>query len=82
MSEYFPLSLLLLRDAFPDWSIWRSDVGNWYATRRTVTGLSEPALEFGVAMTITADHPADLRAQLADQHALAEKAAEQLGGLT
>ncbi|MDF5759291.1 hypothetical protein [Spongiactinospora sp. TRM90649] len=50
---------------YPDWTIWRSDAGRWWATRHHPLSLTER--EAGLAMTIDADTPEGLREQLVDQ---------------
>ncbi|MBB6345697.1 hypothetical protein ACWGH8_09585 [Nonomuraea muscovyensis] len=50
---------------FPQWTIWRSDAGRWWATRHHP--LSDTQRDAGCAMTIDADDPAALREQLRDQ---------------
>ncbi|MFI7439249.1 hypothetical protein [Nonomuraea indica] len=50
---------------FPQWTIWRSDAGRWWATRHHP--LSDAQRDAGCAMTIDADDPAALREQLRDQ---------------
>jgi hypothetical protein len=54
-----------LRSRWPDWVIWASDAGNWYATRRR--RVSTRDLYRGVAITVAADTTAALREQLTDQ---------------
>ncbi|MEO3813354.1 hypothetical protein ABGB17_30520 [Sphaerisporangium sp. B11E5] len=50
---------------FPDWTIWRSDAGRWWATRHHP--LSDAERKAGCAMTIDADDPAGLRLGLLEQ---------------
>jgi hypothetical protein len=50
---------------FPDWTIWRSDAGRWWATRHHP--ISSEDREAGLAMTIDADTPEGLRELLIDQ---------------
>ncbi|GAA3410061.1 MULTISPECIES: hypothetical protein [Streptosporangium] len=50
---------------FPDWTIWRSDAGRWWATRHHP--LTSAQRDVGCAMTIDADDPEGLREQLLDQ---------------
>ncbi|GLW09061.1 hypothetical protein Misp01_41900 [Microtetraspora sp. NBRC 13810] len=50
---------------YPDWTIWRSDAGRWWATRHHPLSVAER--EAGCAMTIDADTPGELREQLTDQ---------------
>ncbi|MDA0633797.1 hypothetical protein OUY22_10235 [Nonomuraea sp. MCN248] len=54
---------------FPQWTIWRSDAGRWWATRHHP--LSDAQRDAGGAMTIDADDPDNLREQLRDQQRLA-----------
>ncbi|MER6174724.1 hypothetical protein [Streptosporangium sp. NPDC001681] len=50
---------------FPDWTIWRSDAGRWWATRHHP--LTSAQRDVGCAMTIDADGPEELREQLHTQ---------------
>jgi hypothetical protein len=50
---------------FPDWKVWRSDAGRWYATR--AGRLSDEQLLSGLAMTVAADAPENLRDLLGEQ---------------
>ncbi|GIH70875.1 hypothetical protein Mth01_31280 [Sphaerimonospora thailandensis] len=50
---------------FPEWTIWRSDAGRWWATRHRPLSPSQRAT--GCAMTVDADEPDGLRRQLRDQ---------------
>jgi hypothetical protein len=50
---------------FPDWTIWRSDAGRWWATRHHP--LTSAQRDVGCAMTIDADDSEGLREQLLDQ---------------
>ncbi|WP_248959771.1 hypothetical protein [Sphaerisporangium perillae] len=50
---------------FPDWTIWRSDAGRWWATRHHL--LTERERDAGCAMTIDADDPEGLRERLLEQ---------------
>lgn len=50
---------------FPDWMVWRSDAGRWYATR--AGSLTDQQLLSGYAMTVAADSPGSLRDLLRDQ---------------
>ncbi|WP_214413264.1 hypothetical protein [Sphaerisporangium fuscum] len=50
---------------FPDWTIWRSDAGRWWATRHHP--LTERERDAGCAMTIDADDPEGLRDRLLEQ---------------
>jgi hypothetical protein len=47
------------------WTIWRSDVGRWWATRRGSVDIE--ALRAGFAMTVDADDPESLAAELVAQ---------------
>ncbi|MEQ4715730.1 hypothetical protein [Nonomuraea sp. B19D2] len=49
----------------PQWTIWRSDAGRWWATRHHPLSAAQRAE--GCAMTIDADDPDALRDQLRDQ---------------
>ncbi|GII87667.1 hypothetical protein Ssi03_56570 [Sphaerisporangium siamense] len=50
---------------FPDWTIWRSDAGRWWATRHRL--LTEEERDAGCAMTIDADDAEGLRERLLEQ---------------
>jgi len=68
-----PTALDLLAAEFPDWTIWRSDTGRWWATRdQPVTTAEEHA---GVHRVVDADTPAELSRTLDEQEARAVKAA-------
>ncbi|MEV5410906.1 hypothetical protein AB0K60_18945 [Thermopolyspora sp. NPDC052614] len=54
---------------YPDWTIWRSDAGRWWATRHHP--LTDAQREIGCSMTIDADDPQGLREQLEEQEELA-----------
>src|SRR5580704_3734708 len=51
--------LAAIRAAFPGWSVWRSDEGCWWATRRCP--LRPSRWPEGYALTLTADDAATLR---------------------
>ncbi|MEV7008314.1 hypothetical protein [Streptosporangium sp. NPDC051022] len=55
---------------FPEWTIWRSDAGRWWATRHHP--LTSAQRDLGCAMTIDADDPEKLREQLRDQQDLSD----------
>lgn len=57
---------------FPDWTIWRSDAGRWWATRHHP--LTAEQRDAGYAMTVDADDPEGLRAQLRHQEGRAAPA--------
>jgi len=57
---------------YPDWTIWRSDAGRWWATRHHP--LTPAQREAGCAMTVDADDPRALREQLEEQEELARSA--------
>ncbi|WP_283139812.1 hypothetical protein [Rhizohabitans arisaemae] len=50
---------------YPDWTIWRSDAGRWWATRHRP--LTPAEREAGCAMTIDADDSDGLAERLAVQ---------------
>ncbi|KAB2376999.1 hypothetical protein F9B16_24395 [Actinomadura montaniterrae] len=50
---------------FPDWAIWPSDAGHWYATRRA--DLPKELRGGGVWVTVDAGDLAGLRAELETQ---------------
>jgi hypothetical protein len=54
-----------LRNDFPGWNIWRSDVGAWYANRDHV--LTGAEMYAGLYPTVAADTPGELRAALEKQ---------------
>lgn len=54
-----------LEAEFPDWMVWRSDAGRWYATR--AGKLTDQQLLSGFAMTVAADSPDSLRGLLREQ---------------
>jgi hypothetical protein len=54
---------------FPGWHVWRSSADRWWATR-TGTILHSDDLGAGRVMTIDADDPQALRAQLERQSLL------------
>ncbi|MEW9532121.1 hypothetical protein [Microbispora sp. NPDC049125] len=56
------------------WIIWRSDLGRWWATRRGSVDLE--AIRQGCAMTLDADDPESLAAELSAQERLAGTMAE------
>jgi hypothetical protein len=59
-----------LRAAFPGWNIWRSDEERWWATR---TGPLPPSRRpDGYSLTVTADTPLMLRAEISRQPGHAE----------
>jgi hypothetical protein len=51
--------------AFPGWSVWRSDEGRWWATRRCP--LRPSRWPDGYALTVTADDAGALRAAISSQ---------------
>lgn len=55
--------------AYPDWTIWRSDAGRWWATRHHP--LTAAQREAGCAMTVDADDPESLQEKLREQEELA-----------
>jgi hypothetical protein len=57
---------------FPEWTIWRSDAGRWWATRHHP--LTKAQRDTGCAMPIDADDPAGLRDQLREQEGRATSA--------
>jgi hypothetical protein len=54
-----------IRAAFPGWSVWRSDEGRWWATRRCP--LRPSRWPDGYALTVTADDAGALRAAISSQ---------------
>ncbi|WP_283135327.1 hypothetical protein [Rhizohabitans arisaemae] len=53
---------------FESWTIWRSDVGSWYATRRGM--LPDDAIRAGLVMTASADDLQTLGDLLKEQEKL------------
>ncbi|WP_433238761.1 hypothetical protein ACQPYK_31375 [Streptosporangium sp. CA-135522] len=63
-----------MRDRYAGaWSIWRSDRGRWYATRRT-GALSRAEMDAGLVMTVFGDDADELTAILAEQERFAVQA--------
>ncbi|GAA4092345.1 hypothetical protein GCM10022248_73420 [Nonomuraea soli] len=56
-----------LRSAFPDWSIFRSDTGAFYGTRRG-TPLTMAEIDAGLCQTVGADNIDAFVKQLEAQH--------------
>jgi hypothetical protein len=54
-----------MRAAFPGWNIWRSDEGNWWASRKHP--LRPSRWPRGYALTVAADYARALREQLTHQ---------------
>jgi hypothetical protein len=54
-----------IRAAFPGWSVWRSDEGRWWATRRCP--LRPSRWPEGYALTVTADDDGALRSAMNSQ---------------
>lgn len=67
---------------WPDWSIFTSDAGHWYAGRRTPRFLAEQGLNLGLCMTVHASGPDELAAGLARQDQLAKQAFATWGTLS
>lgn len=55
----------LIQREFPDWRIWCSDAGCWYATRYVAP--TKAQVNAGCAYTVDADTPEELVARLAEQ---------------
>ena len=53
------------RAAFPRWSVWRSDEGHWWATRRYP--LRPSRWPEGYALTVTADDAGALSSAIGSQ---------------
>lgn len=64
MADFACLKAAIEAD-FPDWKVWRSDAGRWYATR--AGRLSDEQLLGGLAMTVVADGADGLRGLLGQQ---------------
>jgi hypothetical protein len=54
-----------IRTAFPGWSVWRSDEGRWWATRRCP--LRPTRWPEGYALTVTADDAGALGSSINSQ---------------
>lgn len=63
--DTLPQSLEDLQDAYPGWSIWQA-AGQCYATR-LAPRLTGSQLRAGMSMTVHADEPEGLTAELAGQ---------------
>jgi hypothetical protein len=61
----FAMTKAAIEDDFPEWTVWRSDAGRWYATR--AGRLTDQQLLSGLAMTVAADNADSLRSVLGDQ---------------
>ena len=55
---------------FPEWTVWRSDAGRWYATR--AGRLTDQQLSSGHAMTVAGDSADALRGLLGEQRHFGE----------
>jgi hypothetical protein len=64
-----------MEEQFPGWHVWRSSAGRWWATR-TGTVLDRDDIGAGRVMTMDADDPQALRAQLERQSRL-DRTAQQ-----
>jgi hypothetical protein len=64
MADFAIIKAALEAD-FPGWTVWRSDGGRWYATR--AGSLTDQQLLSGLAMTVAADGPEELRGLLDEQ---------------
>lgn len=64
-----------MEERFSGWHVWRSSAGRWWATR-TGTVLDRDDIGAGRVMTMDADDPQALRAQLERQSRL-DRAAQQ-----
>ena len=61
-----------LAAAYPEWTIWRSNTGRWYATRKAPITKAEGTT--GCVRTVHAVDPEGLAEKLADQQKRAQKA--------
>ncbi|WP_084960277.1 hypothetical protein [Thermoactinospora rubra] len=57
-----------IKQRYPRWSIWQSDLGRWWATRRG--GLDGEAINRGCSTTVDADDLEQLTARLAAEEKL------------
>ncbi|MFF0526560.1 hypothetical protein ACFYTC_48410 [Actinomadura nitritigenes] len=69
-----------LAAAFTDWTIWESDAGRWYATRRQF--LAERVRRFGLWATVHAASLDSLAVELRQQGRRATLALSVYGTLT
>ncbi|MEV4552883.1 hypothetical protein [Nonomuraea wenchangensis] len=65
-----PCDLDVLRAAFPDWSLFRSDAGAFYGTRRGVR-LRDADIDKGLMQTVSADDVDTFVSLLLDQGRMA-----------
>jgi hypothetical protein len=70
--------LAALAEAFPDWRVWRSDEGHWYATRRQDVTPAEGHKHGRIRMVDGIDANR-LLAELTDQEARDESARHDVG---
>ncbi|WP_051866212.1 hypothetical protein [Streptosporangium roseum] len=61
-----------LAAAYPEWTIWRSNTGRWYATRKAPITKAEGIA--GCVRTVHAVDPEELAGKLAEQQKRAQKA--------
>ncbi len=73
-------ALAELSTAHPGWTIWESDAGRWYATRRQF--LAERVRRFGLWATVHAGSLESLGDELRQQGERAELALSVYGTLT
>ena len=67
-----------IRAASPGWSIWRSDEGRWWATRRSP--LRPSRWPEGYALTVSADDAGALRSAISSQPNEARPGRDRKGG--
>jgi hypothetical protein len=63
-----PSDPAVITEQFPDWAIWLSGTGRWWASRRT--GLTAADLAAGCVLYLHADDPETLASQIRAQQAL------------
>jgi hypothetical protein len=70
--------LAALAEAFPDWRVWRSDEGHWYATRRRAVTPAD-GYRYGRVRMVDGVDANRLLAELTDQTARDQRARHDAG---